>query len=47
MAPGAIKTDMFKAVAREYIPDGAEYTEQMIDDVRPISAPFTPIFFLF
>ncbi|KAG7284366.1 hypothetical protein NEMBOFW57_010739 [Staphylotrichum longicolle] len=46
VAPGAIKTDMFKAVAREYIPDGAEYTEQMIDDVRPIHAllPFTSSF---
>src|SRR5690349_13795673 len=35
---------MFKAVAREYIPDGAEYTEQMIDDVRD---PFWPPSFLF
>jgi NAD(P)-dependent dehydrogenase (short-subunit alcohol dehydrogenase family) len=39
VAPGAIKTDMFKAVAREYIPDGAEYTEQMVDDVRRTSVP--------
>ena len=24
---------MFKAVSREYIPDGANWTEQMVDDV--------------
>ena len=36
VAPGAIKTDMFKAVSREYIPDGANFTEQQVDDVRLI-----------
>lgn len=31
VAPGAIKTDMFAAVAREYIPGGEAFTDEMVD----------------
>jgi len=33
VAPGAIKTDMFAAVAREYIPGGEKFTDQQVDEV--------------
>lgn len=39
VAPGAIKTDMFKAVVREYIPGGDKLTEQEIDEVG-VTPPF-------
>ncbi|KAK3904919.1 Versicolorin reductase 1 [Staphylotrichum tortipilum] len=46
VAPGAIKTDMFKAVVREYIPDGDKLTEQEIDErtswISPLSRAGLP-----
>lgn len=33
VAPGAIKTDMFHAVSREYIPNGETFTDQQVDEV--------------
>jgi NAD(P)-dependent dehydrogenase (short-subunit alcohol dehydrogenase family) len=33
VAPGAIKTDMYQAVAREYIPGGQNFTDEQVDEV--------------
>ena len=33
VAPGAIKTDMYQAVAREYIPGGESFTDEQVDEV--------------
>ncbi|GMF81667.1 unnamed protein product [Aspergillus oryzae] len=33
VAPGAIKTDMFLAVSREYIPNGETFTDEQVDEV--------------
>lgn len=33
VAPGAIKTDMFLAVSREYIPNGESFTDEQVDEV--------------
>jgi tetrahydroxynaphthalene reductase len=33
VAPGAIKTDMYQAVAREYIPGGENFTDEQVDQV--------------
>lgn len=33
VAPGAIKTDMYSAVAREYIPGGENFTDEQVDEV--------------
>ncbi len=43
VAPGAIKTDMFKAVVRDYIPGGDKLTEQEIDEVRATLPNDTPL----
>ena len=34
VAPGAIKTDMFLSVSREYIPNGETFTDEQVDEVR-------------
>ena len=52
VAPGAIKTDMYQAVAREYIPGGESFTDEQVDQVwhiqnlnpPPIPSPFTQPF---
>jgi NAD(P)-dependent dehydrogenase (short-subunit alcohol dehydrogenase family) len=33
VAPGGIKTDMYHAVCREYIPNGANLTDDEVDEV--------------
>jgi len=33
VAPGAIKTDMYQAVAREYIPGGENFSDEEVDKV--------------
>ena len=33
VAPGGIKTDMYHAVCREYIPDGANLSDDQVDEV--------------
>ena len=42
VAPGAIKTDMFLAVSREYIPNGETFTDEQVDEVSflPIDCIF-------
>ena len=35
VAPGGIKTDMYHAVCREYIPDGDKLSDDQVDEVRP------------
>ncbi|KAL2132798.1 hypothetical protein VTI74DRAFT_3367 [Chaetomium olivicolor] len=39
VAPGAIKTDMFVAVAREYIPNGENLTDQQVDECAAWLSP--------
>jgi len=39
IAPGAIKTDMFRAVAREYIPGGENFTDQQVDECAAWLSP--------
>lgn len=41
IAPGGIKTDMYHAVCREYIPGGVELDDDSVDEVCPV--PFTPM----
>lgn len=41
VAPGGIKTDMYHAVCREYIPNGENLTNEEVDEVH-LSAPLTP-----
>ena len=36
VAPGGIKTDMYHAVCREYIPNGDKLTNDQVDEVRDI-----------
>lgn len=38
IAPGGIKTDMYHAVCREYIPNGANLTDEEVDEVSSIPA---------
>lgn len=33
VAPGGIKTDMYHAVCREYIPNGANLSDDEVDEV--------------
>lgn len=42
VAPGAIKTDMYRAVAREYIPGGAKFTDEEVDKVGSFQIGFCP-----
>jgi NAD(P)-dependent dehydrogenase (short-subunit alcohol dehydrogenase family) len=39
VAPGGIKTDMYHAVCREYIPNGDKLDDEEVDEVDP---PLTP-----
>ena len=36
VAPGGIKTDMYHAVCREYIPNGAQLSDDQVDEVRKL-----------
>jgi tetrahydroxynaphthalene reductase len=33
VAPGGIKTDMYHAVCREYIPNGTKLADEQVDEV--------------
>ncbi|KAK4679796.1 hypothetical protein QC764_207240 [Podospora pseudoanserina] len=39
VAPGAIKTDMYAAVAREYIPGGENFTDEQVDECAAWLSP--------
>ncbi|KAK4175366.1 hypothetical protein QBC36DRAFT_331594 [Triangularia setosa] len=39
VAPGAIKTDMYSAVAREYIPGGENFTDEQVDECAAWLSP--------
>lgn len=39
VAPGGIKTDMYHAVCREYIPGGADFNDEQTDEVKSAFSP--------
>lgn len=43
IAPGGIKTDMYHAVCREYIPGGVELDDDSVDEVCPVPHSLTPM----
>ncbi|RMJ28729.1 KR domain-containing protein [Aspergillus sp. HF37] len=43
VAPGAIKTDMFRAVSREYIPNGEDFTDQQVDECAAWLSPLSRV----
>ncbi|OGM47413.1 aflE/ norA/ aad/ adh-2/ NOR reductase/ dehydrogenase [Aspergillus bombycis] len=43
VAPGAIKTDMFLAVSREYIPNGESFTDEQVDECAAWLSPLNRV----
>nr|AAA53572.1 verA [Aspergillus nidulans] len=43
VAPGAIKTDMFLSVSREYIPNGETFTDEQVDECAAWLSPLNRV----
>ncbi|KAL3430654.1 Versicolorin reductase [Aspergillus tetrazonus] len=43
VAPGAIKTDMFLSVSREYIPNGENFTDEQVDECAAWLSPLNRV----
>lgn len=43
VAPGGIKTDMYHAVCREYIPNGASLTDDQVDEYAATWSPLARV----
>jgi len=43
VAPGGIKSDMYHAVCREYIPNGAELSDDQVDDYAATWSPMSRV----